>query len=234
MPDRLNFEGAANVESADPEKVLTEKQRILEEKLKELDEIGDAKGQGIDEGVKEIVASVNLNGFNTSQSCEGHVVDGYGAPYVSIKAPNAPEAQYRDEKKIYEEVAERYGISYEDVKLAHNKGAWLEATALSRKNGETPEFIVWRKKNEELQERMKALVKEFYKNRKAGPKERLRVEKTKESASFRVYNGGKDFMPTDRMNEQQKNGLDERLTKYREEMQAFGKFLKDKFLENDH
>lgn len=227
MTENLNFE-------ATQEKQKSKKEIAWEAKLKELDEIGDANGLGLDKHIKEVVAAFNVNGFNTGQSCEGHTDSGYGAPWIRVEAPNEPEERFIGERKIYEDVAKKYGVSYEDVRRANNQEAWIEAVKLCNKQEEAPEFKVWRKESEKLRDRINELVNEFYKERKVGPETHVHVEEVGAQGDFRVRNGGDDYNLVERMKESQKKGLDERLQKYREEIQAFGQFLKNKFLENDH
>ena len=207
-----------------------EKQLAWENKLKELDEVGDLLGNGLDEHIKDIVAAFNLNGFNTNQSCEGHDNSGLGAPGVSIEAPDEPEERYVGEKEVYQDVAERYGITFEDVKRANNEAAWVEAIELSSKNEETSECQDWKKENTKLRKKAEELVEAFYKNRTISDTAmRLEFENIGGGGTFRVHNGGEDYLDVREMTEAQKSGLAERLPKYREEMEAFGKFLKDKF-----
>jgi hypothetical protein len=52
-----------------------------------VDRVKDALGKGVDPGIRETVAVLNLLGFKTRQSCEGHVNEqGFGlpAPWVDI------------------------------------------------------------------------------------------------------------------------------------------------------
>ena len=223
MPESVTFgEGEESKKS--------EKERVWENKLKELGEAGDALGLGIDERIKEVVGAFNVHDFNTNQSCEGHVDRGFGAPWISIEAPSEPEERFVNEKKVFEEVAHQYNISYEDVKRSNNHEAWIEALKLSSQNEETPEFKAWHKEGEKLRERLEALIKEFYKDRQVETAVGLEVEGVGAQGAFRVYNGGKDYSLVENMSQEQKNGLEERLPEYRKEMQAFGNFLKDKFL----
>jgi hypothetical protein len=55
--------------------------------------------------LKDTVTSFMVHDINTSQSCEGHIDEGLGAPWIEIDAPNMPEETYIDEKKTLERVA---------------------------------------------------------------------------------------------------------------------------------
>lgn len=50
----------------------------------EVSQWGDGMGLGLDEGVKETVAALNLLGFVTRQSCEGHMDWGRDHPWIDF------------------------------------------------------------------------------------------------------------------------------------------------------
>src|SRR3989344_7158037 len=208
----------------------TEKQRAWEQKLKELDHITDGLGEDIDKQIKEVVGALNVNGFNTYQSCEGHAEKGRGAPWVWIEAPDEPEGKYIGEKEAFQKIADRYGISYEDAKEGKNEAAWIEVNDIRLQNGETPEFVAWREENARLKKTVEGFLEDFYKNRSTNEAIRIVAEDVGGVGAFRVHNGGEDFARINEFAEEQKAGFDERLLKYRQEMEAFGKFLKERFL----
>jgi len=207
-----------------------EKEQEWNNKLADLDTVVDRLGKGLDEHIKETVAAFNLNGFNTDGSCEGHVNWGLGAPWVEIEAPNKPKERYVGEVKILQNIAESYGISDKDIEWAMNETAWKEAYDLFEKNGETEEYKKWRSENDKLKQRAGELMDEFYKNRIVDEKVHLKFERVDAGETFRIYNGGEDYALSQKMDEEQKRGLGQRIIKYQEEMNAFGEFLKDKFL----
>lgn len=66
--------------------------------LRAVDRVKDALGKGVDPGIRETVAVLNLLGFRTRQSCEGHVDErGFGLPSpwvdidLSIRGNMVPE-----------------------------------------------------------------------------------------------------------------------------------------------
>lgn len=60
-----------------------------QQKLKDLDKVADGLGLGIDAGVKETVALLNLAGVHTTASCEGHKNWGFPYPWIDIGRPDA-------------------------------------------------------------------------------------------------------------------------------------------------
>lgn len=212
----------------------SEKQRAWENKLKELDEAADMKGNGLDERIKEVVAAFNVNGFNTSQSCEGHTDSGHrGAPWVAVREEDRPKIRFVDEKRIVAETAKKYGIIPEEVEHADNNDAWVEAHTKASQNGDTEEFKVWIEKNKILAQKIEKTLEDFYRERAVEQDIKLILDGGADGAgSYDVHNGGEDYTEVKEMSDEQKNELGERLLKYREEMDAFGIFLKDKFFKS--
>src|SRR6266496_3065265 len=122
------------------ESTLGDKQAAWEEKRKEIDQITDALGLGIDAGIKETVVAFNMLGFNTSASCEGHLGHGLSTPYIDIEAPGRPETKYVGEMEIFQRVADKYSVPLEEVRRAILFEAWEEAYRESSRNEHTPEF----------------------------------------------------------------------------------------------
>lgn len=65
------------------EKMNTSKEKIFKEKLEYFSHIVDGLGKGIEEGIIEQVTYLNLLGFHTAASCEGHT-DGTAYPFGYI------------------------------------------------------------------------------------------------------------------------------------------------------
>ncbi len=71
-------------------------QQQWQQKLKDLDKVTDGLGLGIDSGIKETVALLNLAGVQTTASCEGHINWGVPYPWIDVGNPDA--------WKIYEQM----------------------------------------------------------------------------------------------------------------------------------
>src|SRR5687767_10818868 len=68
------------------------------QKIEELKGVGDKLGMGIDGGILEMVAALNLNGIKTTQSCEGHLDRALAYPWVQIGSENNEDIdQKRDQ-----------------------------------------------------------------------------------------------------------------------------------------
>lgn len=85
----------------------SKKEKIFKEKLEFFSHIVDGLGKGIEEGIIEPVTYLNLLGFHTAASCEGHT-DGTAYPfgYILFETENV----FNDEfilNKVYNEVRNR-------------------------------------------------------------------------------------------------------------------------------
>jgi hypothetical protein len=67
---------------------MNDRQLLWQQKLAEVSKLRDEADKGIDEGIKETVAALQLLGLQTIQSCEGHLDRGkQTAPWVDIESP---------------------------------------------------------------------------------------------------------------------------------------------------
>jgi hypothetical protein len=65
-----------------------DKHTLWSKKLLELECVRDGIGTGIDPGIKETVAVLQLLGVYTRQSCEGHLDHGIAAPWIDLESPD--------------------------------------------------------------------------------------------------------------------------------------------------
>jgi len=203
-----------------------------ENKLREIEGVKDSLDEEIDDGIKETVAAINLNGFPTSGSCEGHLDHGTAAPWVEISDPNEPEERFVGEKDVFKRVAEKYGVPSREVRQGIKKNAWAEALEEISEAEETLEYKKWREENEKLMAKLSELLAEFYRDRNAQSDIRLEISKIGPGGVFRVHNGGEDYkLDLEDLTEREKAKISQRLLKYQKEMQEFCKFLKEKYFQ---
>lgn len=196
-----------------------------------VEQAADARGKEIDPGIKDTVVALNAVGVCTEQSCEGHAESGMSAPWVEIGAPNQPEYQFVGQEQTFQSVADKHGISLEDIKRGFpHRDEWQEAVDLAKQKEETPEHIAWRKESAALKEKVSEQLAEFYQDRVAAPDTHIVIEDDKEG-SFRIHNGGADYREAEKtLPASDKAALEERQARYRQEMQDFASFLKKGFL----
>lgn len=215
---------------------------------------------GIDSGIKDTVAYLNALDFNTVESCSGHLDHGSLAPRVGINAAEKPKWRFVGQKEAFEKAAQKYGVTLSEIFEYHKPGderppeergiqpenaeqletAWDEGWDSTPKEEETEEFRLWRKKTDELAERLNGFVQEFYKERSTTDNEKLVVDLNNDAELPHVYdyflhNGGKDYLtmvdPDERakLSEEEMNVLKKRLEANQKEMKDFTEFLKEKY-----
>lgn len=219
------------VENGDQEE---KRRKILIEKRAEIDQIRDAKGEGIDEEIKDVVVAFSLAGFPTLQSCQGHYGEekGYGAPYIEIGNLDEPEWRFQNEEAIYQRIAAKYGLTVEGIKRMENHDAWSEAQNEASNNEETAEYKAWDHNNQIMLAKIKHLLKEFYNDPQRKVDENCRLQIRKLPGRINIHNGGNDYKDVEgSVSEEEKEEHKKRLESYRKEMNAFSDFLLDKFIQ---
>lgn len=211
------------------ESVKSEKEITWENQRNEIERFTDSLGYKVDDHIKETVVAFNVMGLSTSASCEGHIDHGISAPWIEVGTPNKPEERFIGEREIFQKVASKYGISFEDVKRGINHNAWVEALRESSQSDETPEYKQWRNETKKLIDRASGLVEKFYQDKDVVSNIKLGISEDGEG-EFRVRNGGEDYRPVpEKLTDEQRGELAKRLTQYQEEMKKFTAFLKDQY-----
>ena len=226
------FSGGNKEENQEPKEKST-KETEWEKTRKEVDEIGDRLGLGIDRGIKETITAFMVNKFPTSSSCEGHIDGGIPTPYVEVSAPNEPEERFIGQNEAFEKVAKKYNLTVEEAKRGKVMDAYWEAIKECARNEETDDYKKWDEENKKLQVNAEKLLEEFYQERKVEPNVKLQIEEI--VGCFRIHNGGKDYDDlidtNEEVSEERKGERAEKLVIYKKEMDDFTQFLKIKFFE---
>jgi hypothetical protein len=83
----------------------TEKKKRWEQAESKINRITDRLGLGIDIGIKESIIALQVLGFTTTASCQGHLDHGNAAPWVNIgeKVPRELLIKKRELKGLLEE-----------------------------------------------------------------------------------------------------------------------------------
>ena len=181
-----------------------DKQYQWEQKLKQLETLGDGLGKGLDNGIKEAVAVIQLFGILTRQSCQGHLNWGDAAPWIDIDLPLDIYALGQRRRELVDQLdsleegtAEFEEVSQEERLMWHEERR-LEALELKKT------FV---------------LLEEFYRERHVPYDERLIMD-----GRGRLTNQGSMLQPGEDEARRGKN-----LYRYQREMKAFTEFLKQKF-----
>ncbi len=179
-----------------------------EEKEKELGSTVDKLDYPIDPGIKETIIVLNLLGFPTSASCEGHLDRAVAAPWVDIIS--------NDTDSLKGKADAAFGLADESVALhieAQTDQLYDEANRL-REVAFRPLLL--------LGEKLLKLMEKFYENRKVLFDQRITLEQF--GYSLRIYSQG--AVVQDALEQMEKA---KRLASYQIEMKEFTEFLKGEY-----
>lgn len=175
----------------------------------EVNEIQDALGKGVEDGIKESIIVMNLLGFKTSGYCEGHLESSERAPWIDFTVEDSTENRKKSEEAFDEaEKAQQEGAS-EDVldnlyQTAHRLSDEAQRPLL-----------------EKIQE-LAQYLDIFYEKRQSTFEARLTLRKN--TFSCRLINQGAMLQKI-----QVPKTRGERLALYQNEMREFTDFLKSIF-----
>jgi len=202
------------------------KQQQWDNSATEVDTWVDGLGRSLDEGIKETVIVLNLLGFTTRQSCEGHLNWGVANPWIDFTL-NRPEVVALDNQRseFFEaELKEQLlalRIKYPDLSMDETFHT-PEGELLKRPYSKF--LYLFSLYNEEAKKDLMPLfdlLDEFYKIHASSGDQKLCIEI---SGSIRLESFGGYLQDQRPGHEREAN-----LGLYREEMEAFTSFLKDRF-----
>ena len=207
-----------------------EKAQQFHEKLEELKTVADGMGKGIEPGIIEACAALNLLGFMTEQSCEGHLDWGEPTPWVRISHTDEPKWKWEGEQLAYEIIAEKYGVKLEDLHRDPTDEQWKEIDP-GISDVEMPEYTAWKDLLLEDANRAKALIDEFNSGRDTPIEARVQFSSGPQSFYIEAGNdsgnkGIKSRLAVVRTTEE----LELLLQARQKEMADFTEFLKGKWL----
>lgn len=168
----------------------------------------DKLGQGMDAGIAETVVFLNLLGITTSQSCEGHLEHGTGAPWVDIEDESV-NGQCEEATKLFKLATQRKqqlgSINEEILQL-------FEQAHQAR--------LAVKRKHINLRQRLLSLLAAFYGQRQVAFDIHLVIQARVDGKS-RLESQGADMQDVLPLEQRQ-----QKLQVYQQEMQAFTAFLK--------
>lgn len=185
-----NLWSGNNIETNNHEKRKAE----WETARKKVDTIVDKLGLGIDEGIKDFVATLNAMGIPTTSSCAGHTNEddeGFAIPYIEIYTPRP-----RD---------------------------WREDPDAQKH---------WTLSNQKESEKLLPLLNQFYENRAVKEDVRIDIHPMGLFGGFRLQSTIKKRGPIPQ-DENYYTKATENVREYQKEMEDFGNFLKEKFLNTE-
>lgn len=204
---------------------IDEKQLKWQQIGNEVENTIDKKGLALDENIKFAVISLKANNFYTTGSCEGHLDWGDPWPWVDIESS----------------LAERLGRDQQYLELFNKSRIFRKGgDTMSEEEKQELEVLITdqKKENEKEYQRLVGLLKEFYTLQSEQNNENLN-DNSSLGIWKRPWNQSR-LKPNEAPNiisqqESQKLWPDEekkkRLILYRQEMDKFAEFLKNKFFD---
>lgn len=189
-----------------------DKQRLWDEMAAKIDRTVDRLGHPIDPGIKETVIALNLLGFKTAASCEGHADRALPFPWVDIELAKSPRSQELREIDIkYLPLAEEYDRSPSKAKENELRKLNDLRKALA------PEVDAF---ESDQRRPILVLLREFHEERK--PSYECTLTLAKSHGRIESLNGWDErYSPPERKSTY--------LATQQSEMRAFTEFLKKKF-----
>ncbi|MGH9460193.1 MAG: hypothetical protein ACRD1X_03185, partial [Vicinamibacteria bacterium] len=197
-----------------------EKETRWREIEQEVDQIEDRLGRPVDEGIKETIVALKVNGFGTTASCEGHLEWGRPYPWVRVESSVAESLLGSARYSEFQEKAGRERKGGEFLTLEERDEARKLVLAQIEANGK--EY-----------ERLSEMLAEFYDSpegrRRARPVQ-LRIEKGPWNQSYLVPDAVQHLGRRARESDSKDRAMKVKaLASYRDEMERFTEFLRERF-----
>lgn len=183
-----------------------QKEQRWQEMVAQMDKITDRLGRPIDEGIKETVIVLNLLGFPTTMSCEGHATRAVGGPWVDMR-PEGIEAL----RAQWDQAERACQAAREEKRPSEEMDGLYQALRAARKELDAPVL--------QLAARLMAYLVEFYQERVVPHDRRLVLHDF--LATFRLQSQGVFLQEIADVPQREA-----KLLEYQEEMRTFTAFLK--------
>ena len=174
----------------------------------------DKLGKEVDPGIAETVVVLNLLGITTTQSCEGHLDHGTGAPWVDIEDTNASERS-SEVNRLFQQALQlqrkQAQITNETVRLfdeAHQAKRDVKCLHLA------------------IRQKLLNYLASFYEHQQVPFDVRLVIQSRDTTGRTRLESQGADFQETASLEQRRL-----KLTAYQEEMRRFTLFLKQQYFQ---
>ena len=208
------------------------KEERLDSIRADIEQIVDAEGKHIDEGIKESIISFNALEIPTTQSCEGHTKEQKGRPlpWVRVGAEGEPEERFVGQNEAFKKVAKEHNVPLEELKRSDPEELYWEVMRQVVQNEETVEYQEWERKNNELHEKVSELLNEFYTGRETDPDIRLESDEDN-GGEFEVHSHEEKMndLIFNEVSSEEREQVARKLPQRQAEMKAFTDFLKEKY-----
>jgi len=184
-----------------PQLTTQQKRNIWLRLMQEAKQTGDGLGKKIDRGVRPVVVALWAHGIATCGSCEGHLDHGIKAPWIEI-GKEVPRTILEQRK--------------ESPQSPGNIETLFQLN---------PDLKRWRAMNLKSARQVMQLLDEFYRNRSVRIFDHLILARAGIYGVTRLQPQGTDIQEVMPRRTQARN-----LEAYRQELQAFGLFLRTKYM----
>lgn len=211
-------------QSVHPESSTFNKQELWDQETYKVNQITDALDLPIDAAIKEVIVALNVVGFRTNGSCEGHFDRGDHYPYIDIDIETPEIMELRDNharlveksykeqemlEKLHPQTHLRDLIDLPEAQALRDIYSSIHLNSAKQKKAEQTELHP-----------LSAFLDQFYADYHP-PYDRILVI---EKPIFRIRNVG-----ADRQAMRSEEEIKDKLEEYQAEMQKFGQFLKKAF-----
>ncbi len=201
-----------------------EKQLKWQQIRHEVENIKDKLGKGIDENIKSVVISLKANNFGTTGSCEGHKDWAYPWPWIEVESPLSEDLL---DNPRYKELG------------AKSRASRQGSDVMSKEDNQELESLIKRQKqeNEKEYQRLQGLLAEFYalqskqNNDNLANSSKLGIIKGSWNQSHLQPLEGPDLRPQEAQGLWSDEEKEQKLISYRQEINRFSEFLKNKFFD---
>lgn len=190
-----------------------------------LNKTTDNLGRPLDENIKDTVIALNLLGFRTMGSCEGHTDERILFPYMYCEISGEPKYHYKGEKEIRKKIMKKYHMKDWGAVYAKDRIWNYYKKQVINSLPYSNAYERWAKMNEPLGRKMEKLVEKFNKKIISNYKNRIHVVRTFPGYRIESISATNDENYT----KSQKKKLVKRSQK---EFEKFTKSLKNKFFDS--
>ncbi|MEI6238239.1 MAG: hypothetical protein WCP15_01735 [bacterium] len=198
--------------------------------LDSIEHLTDRLGMPVDQEIKEAVAGLNANGINTISSCGGHVdKDNQAFPWISCQAPNMPRYRYIDEENLLKIIADKFKIKPDEIFYYGNEKAEKEYYLMTHDVPSTKEYLEWDIKNIYLQKKVKDVLSGFYLGGKHTKDVKIEYGVVYPGCNINVTEADEELWKKSLSRDE----LNKKIKESQKEMEYFGAFLKDIYMESE-
>lgn len=174
----------------------------------------DKLGKEVDPGIAETVVVLNLLSIPTTQSCEGHLDHGTGAPWIDIEDTNISERS-NEVNRLFQHALQ---LQRQQVQITEETVRLFEEAHQAKQDVKRLHLAI--------RQKLLNYLASFYEQRQVPFDVRLVIQSRDTTGRSRLESQGADFQETASLEIRRL-----KLTVYQEEMRRFTVFLKQQYFQ---